>query len=659
MALIEHAGDVASDVVEEHVIEDTSSGSSNGSQLVSKPNAKAFVWKYFGFERNEKGKPRSKDHPKCRLCRLEIAAKDGNTSNLYSHLRNKHPEEYDIVQGAATNGTSSRRQSDKLQPSLEATWDKTKLFSSSSAEYKDLTKSVTYCLARDMLPISTVEKPGFKAMLRKFNPRYSLPSRNHFTKVSIPELVAETKGSIETQIVDGNIEYFSATTDLWTSAAGDPYITFTCHFINRCWELRSYCLQTHYLPQDHNATNIKEVLDETLELWHLEAAKLVGITTDSGSNVKLACKLLNWRRLSCFGHNLNLAVGKGLDDTRIQRALRICRGVVAAFSRSWKKRRDLVAAQEQKNLPIHKLKLDVVTRWGSAYDMVERVLEQMEAIRVVLCKDQNSSHLTPSWQDCDILESIASALKPLKVMTDALAGESCVTISAVKPILNHIISKLEEEDDDHDTDMTKEIKERIKVDLELRYLNDDIRQLLELASFLDPRFKLTHVSDRADILKEMEIQMLKEMDNENNEAPTCHSSSTATSATSRTVSSSSEAVPPPNKKSKGLSKILSHCLSDLVIQQQLSPQQKIKQEIDQYLTHPQLDISEDPLEWWKSESIRYPVLAKLARKYLCICATSVPSERVFSCGGNIVCDKRTCLKPERVDHLVFLAQNLK
>ena len=193
-------------------------------------------------------------------------------------------------------------------------------------------------------------------------------------------------------------------------------------------------------------------------------------------------------------------------------------------------------------------------------------------------------------------------------------------------------------------------------------LNDDIRQLLELASFLDPRFKLTHVSDRADILKEMEIQMLKEMDNENNEAPTCHSSSTATSATSRTVSSSSEAVPPgppPNKKSKGLSKILSHCLSDLVVQQQLSPQQKIKQEIDQYLTHPQLDISEDPLEWWKSESIRYPVLAKLARKYLCICATSVPAERVFSCGGNIACDKRTCLKPERVDHLVFLAQNLK
>ena len=78
IALIEHTGDdAASDVVEEHVIEDTSSGSSNGSELVSKRNTKAFVWKYFEFERNEKGKLRSKDYPKCHLCQLEIAAKDG------------------------------------------------------------------------------------------------------------------------------------------------------------------------------------------------------------------------------------------------------------------------------------------------------------------------------------------------------------------------------------------------------------------------------------------------------------------------------------------------------------------------------------------------------------------------------------------------------
>ena len=120
--------------VDQDVVEDSLSGSLNDSDLVSKRNMKAFIWRYFGFEPNETENPQSKDYPKCRLCRVEIAAKDGNTSNLYSHLKNKHPEQYDIVQSATTN-TNRKRQNDKIektqQPSLETTCDKTKLFSSS------------------------------------------------------------------------------------------------------------------------------------------------------------------------------------------------------------------------------------------------------------------------------------------------------------------------------------------------------------------------------------------------------------------------------------------------------------------------------------------------------------------------------------------------
>ena len=52
--------------------------------------------------------------------------------------------------------------------------------------------------------------------------------------------------------------------------------------------------------------------------------------------------------------------------------------------------------------------------------MVDRLMEQIDAIRVVLCDDWSSSHLIPSWQDCNILLSITAALKPLKVMTDVL-----------------------------------------------------------------------------------------------------------------------------------------------------------------------------------------------------------------------------------------------
>lgn len=90
-------------------------------------------------------------------------------------------------------------------------------------------------------------------------------------------------------------------------------------------------LQTHYIPEDHTAENISQVLAETLQQWKLKDSKLVGITTGSGSNVKLACELLHWNRLSCFGHNLNSAVGKGLNDSQVLRALRICKSAVIVF----------------------------------------------------------------------------------------------------------------------------------------------------------------------------------------------------------------------------------------------------------------------------------------------------------------------------------------
>ncbi len=85
----------------------------------------------------------------------------------------------------------------------------------------------------------------------------------------------------------------------------------------------------------------------------------------------------------------------------------------------------------------------------------------------------------------------------------------------------------------------------------------------------------------------------------------------------------------------------------------------VKQELDQYLLHPQLPMEESPLEWWMHKHSRHPWLAKVAGKYLCVCATSVQSERVFSCAGHIVSDHRSSLKPDKVDALVFLARNLK
>ena len=50
----------------------------------------------------------------------------------------------------------------------------------------------------------------------------------------------------------------------------------------------------------------------------------------------------------------------------------------------------------------------------------------------------------------------------------------------------------------------------------------------------------------------------------------------------------------------------------------------------------------------------YPILARLAKKYLSIPASSAASERVFLAAGNVVTKKRNKLGDDTVDALVFL-----
>jgi len=631
------------EVLSETETDEQSRRTTRGVEFISKKNTKSPVWKYFGFTPDEEGRPANCCFPKCKICFKDVSAKFGNTSNLLKHLRLHHVSEFaEITRAQEAQSVESSRKvkfKEDKQPTLQHCLEQTKPYGFNSKEQRRMSAAVTNFIVRDVMPIYTVEKNGFRAMIGALNPRYRLPHKDYFSRIAIPELYEKTRKQLLVKIQE-EAHFFSATTDLWSSCSSDPYLCLTIHYIDMEWNLQSHCLQVNYMPEDHTGENLQDALSTSFVEWGIDSTNLVAITTDSGSNIKLACDLLAWMRVSCFGHNLDLAINKGLKDSRIDRVVALCRKVVSAFSYSWKRQRDLKEAQTQKNLPEKKLKGDVVTRWGSKVEMMERMIEQQDAIRLVLSQDRKVSHLVPTWQDFDVLESVMKAVKGFSDLTDLLSGERRVTCSAIKPLIE-VINKKIVSPKTGDSPLTLEVKERIRNDINTRYKSEAMSSLLDICSFLDPRFK-----DRFSIEDEPVVRLIDEMKTYDYQD---------IAATGERPSQNA----PLKKKGRFSSIFGSHSSSMTSCNMgTVSMFDRVKRELDMYLQYPTLDIDESPLGWWKLECKRMPLLSIAARKYLCVCATSVTSERVFSVGGQVVNSRRSCLKPQTVNNLVFLAKNL-
>ena len=342
----------------------------------------------------------------------------------------------------------------------------------------------------------------------------------------------------------------------------------------------------------------------------------------------------------------------------MDRAVGVCKKVVSAFSYSWKKKSALSKAQERLHLPTHQLITESLTRWGSRQRMVARVLEQQKAITEVLSADKNTRHLIPTWQDIDVLESMNAALTPLLEFTDSLSGESYVTVSYVKPVLHLFRSNLLEVNEG-DTQLTKEMKTKIMAYLDEKYADPDTDDLLDMATLMDPRFKVQYIRpEKVGAIKMRAVsEVMKEGQGQSLAGPSEGAADQGAEGGAAAAAAAAQPLPLGVKKQrKSLGSFFKKQSQEEV---DLSDEQQVESELERYLRCPDADSEAEPLDWWRLHEHNFPRLSQLAKKYLCIPATSTPSERIFSTGGNIVTCTRAALKPEKVNQLVFLAQNLE
>ena len=632
--------------------------------------AKFVVWKYFGFWKIIKQDAPSeimKDKAVCKLCKAEYKY-SGNTTNLSQHLSKVHPDE--LKQNSPAT----------LQPTLQQMFNRNEDTSKSlplpSKRSGEITRYIAEYIIHDMCPISTVDGIGFRRLINSMEPRYTIPSRKHFTETVFLKMYDVAKSNLQSEI--NQIENIAITHDMWTSANTESYGTTTCHYITDTWEMKGVVLETKKMDGHHSSENISQELESTRKAWNLPQPVAV---SDNAANETKAFQILNWERVSCIGHNLNLAVRDALSIPEISKIVAKGRKVVAYFHRSplatgiLKEKQKLLLPPEFQG---HKLIQDVVTRWNSTLDMLERLMEQAPALHAAFMKPSVKKaidiKMLLSFEEQELIEKVVKLLEPFKCATIILSSESEPTLPAAMPLLKKMEGLLIETETD--TTVIKKMKKVTRENIRRRYernqSENECMPVLPLASILHPRFKDMNFLDEDDRNAAIELLKANALATANNnslhttirEEPQGNSEAQYVIPNFTQTDSETEQVDfvkheensmPPNKKPR----LNMDWFDDVVLVATAGPKftkaEIVENEVTRYVSEPSSTV--DPLTWWRERAPTYPIISRLAKKYLAIPASSVPSERIFSLAGNIVTKKRANLKPENVDRLIFLHKN--
>ena len=230
----------------------------------------------------------------CKICSAALKYVS-TTSNLGNHLRIKHQ-----ISGASE--AIKPKEGEPKQSSIKEAFGVSAPLSKSKKEALD--NAVEDYISYGLCPLSTVDDESFVKLIKTVEPRYSVPTRNTVVSRLRKRYEAMT---LQLSALLLTKQLYAITHDSsCTSLATQSFCAITLHFFTVDWKLKSICLETAELSAIHTAENLAASIRTAQAKWKFPNP-IVACDNAANELVK-TFQLLKWNRISCFGHNLNLAV---------------------------------------------------------------------------------------------------------------------------------------------------------------------------------------------------------------------------------------------------------------------------------------------------------------------------------------------------------------
>jgi len=249
-----------------HSVFDQSAG--NLSKVINN-RQKGVIWKFFTLgDKDESGVQKGR----CMDCGTQIKRKCSQTKSMINHLKmrkNIFDKFNDVCNINKTGNASKIIKNGKTQPTLSQVINLKQPWAKTNPNVKALNDSVSKFIIQGCHAYSIVQEPVFLELMKKAEPRYTVPSRKYFYKYHIPNAFEKAVDHIKS-IIDNeckNAKSLSFTTDGWTSRSNESYISLTVHYVSNEWKLRHITLNIEHSKEQHTANNLNKLIIKLIEKW--------------------------------------------------------------------------------------------------------------------------------------------------------------------------------------------------------------------------------------------------------------------------------------------------------------------------------------------------------------------------------------------------------